>query len=362
MKTPLYILVIAIGFLAACSEDQEVPPIIPENPTGTPFSFKAKGFSLNADQLNYSLYIFSHAAGSTEEYRLDSMIHPLLETSKLVFSNQKLSEKDFRFLFIATPAAHPEITITQGNTAGDPASGSSWSEIRIRTAADSLTIDNYYGVTDLTGTELLKIDTIQGKLSRLVGQTVFDFTKIGNSLENPLPINDATVNSIFDRIYQIDLEYTGYTSALRLEGKDQLVPADTIFVPLHLFGTPQFEAGLKVTIPQGQIDTLSIGESYGGRLRGAYLFPTTGTLQAKLTFYYYDTTPLCPDLVHKHEADCYAKSSVKLNLSGKPAATGIPVHENAYTVNRIGIRNNRIIDISYGADMDLDTQWQNNVK
>lgn len=361
MKTPLYILVIAIGFLTACSEDQEVSPVTPPHSTGTPLSLKTKGFSVDAGHLNYSLYIFSHTSGSTEAYRLDSTIHPLQETSKLVFSNQKLVEKDFRFLFTATPAARPEITITQGNTAGDPASGSSWSEIRIRTAADSLTIDNYYGVTDLTGAELLKTDTIRGQLTRLVGQTVFDFTKIGNSLENPLP-TDATVTSVFDRIYQIHLEYTGYTTMLRLEGKDQLVPADTVSVPLSLSYITRLDSVLKLTIPQEQIDTLAVGKLYGGRLRGACLFPTTGTLQAKLTFYYYDTTPLCPNLVHRHEADCYAKSSVKLTLSGKPAATGIPVQENAYTVNRIGIRNNRIIDISYGADMDLDTQWQNNVK
>lgn len=88
--------------------------------------------------------------------------------------------------------------------------GTEWEKVAIEMANDSLSVDNYYGIKDLTGNEILQTGTIHGELTRLVGQMLFCFYKVGpGGVSDPVPVNDKTVASVMDRISSIDITYEG---------------------------------------------------------------------------------------------------------------------------------------------------------
>lgn len=354
----MVLTIAAIAGITACSDEPGVDIASPACTEGLPVAalLQSRATASPAPVLDYSVYVFSRLqAAPTEAYRLDTLISPIETDSKLKFSNNQLSQKDYRFLFTATPQGTRETVVVTPSVA-TPSSGTAWEDIRLISGEPLLSLDNYYEVKDLSGKDILVTDTIRGRLSRIVGQMVFDFFKTDPSTKDPIHI-DAGFTSIFDRIDTIQITYTNATTQLSFDAEGQPVPAvtnpQTVTQKIQFrldnnFGTP---------IPQAQTDTLPGGVQAGGRLKGFCFLPATEVLKTVLLFQYYDTTPTSTDPVHQSDPAYYARRTLQLSV---PASGGLPIQANTYTVNKAGIYCNRIIDIGVTGGFSLNLDWDIN--
>lgn len=320
-----------------------------------PITFRSEKLGRITDDLDYAMYIFSREKASAASYVLSDSIHPLTTDSRLKVSNDSLSKRDFRFLFIATPKTEAEIRITDKD-GGEPALYTAWENIRLKTATDNLSLHNYYDVKDMTGEEILRTDSIHGNLVRAVGQMVFDISKVGTGIEDVQLIDTSVYSSVFDRIYKIEVIYSGCTSLLAFgEGKELIPQPDGLWEGTQVMEINE-DAPFKVALPRVGLDTLAGGTPAGGRVKGLCLLPSADKVYMKLTFSYYDTTPIC-DLEHSHTASCFEQKTLILNIPVVNRQTGIAVRADAYTVNKIGIRYNRLIDVGYSSGINITTEW-----
>lgn len=353
----MVLTVAAIAGTAACSDEPGVDIAPRASTEGLPIAASLHSkTTASAPALDYSVYVFSRQqAASTETYRLDTLISPIEAGSKLKFSNRELNQKDYRFLFTATPQGTRE-TIVVTPAAATPASGTTWENIRLISDEAFLSIDNYYEVKDFSGKDILATDTIRGHLGRIVGQLVFDFFKVDAATKEPIEI-ERGFTSIFDRIDTVQITYTNTTSQLSFDAAGQPVPAATNpqavtqKIQLQLdnhFGTP---------IPQAQADTLQGSIQAGGRLKGLCFFPATEVLKAALVFQYYDTTPTSTNPAHQTDPAYYDRRTLELSV---PSSGGLPIQANTYTVNKAGIYCNRIIDIGVSGGFNLNFDWDIN--
>lgn len=361
MKTIRHISRISIlltisSIICSCVKEEAGIPVPAMAGEEVPVTISLKDSKASPADLTYSLYLFSHTKGSSDAYIMEELITPLQEDSRLKFLNSELMGKDYRFLFIATSGTTPEIRVYKTTLDNAPATGDNWEDIRIGTLSPTLSIHNYYQVKDISGEELLTNDSVRGELGRIVGQMEFRFFKIGNDITHTIPIDLTGINSIFDRIYKIDITYTGFTTSLSFKEGNVLQPETSsaeeykqeINVPLN--------GRLGIEIPEGQLDTLAGGATAGGRFKGYCFLPSDNNVRAALIFYYYDTTPICENPNHSHTADCYEQRQLELQIPAQ-AAAGLPIEANAYTVNSAGIRCNRIIDINVNSNTNIFTQW-----
>lgn len=361
MKTLFYIyrlfaLLILSSTISSCVKEEAGLPA-PASKGNMPISMSLENTSVLVSDLNHSLYIFSHTKGSTEPYQMEKKVSPLQADTRLNFPNHDLIEKDYRFLFMATPGNAPEIEVL--NTANtSPVAGDDWNNIRIGTLASELSVHNYYQIKDMPGTELIAKDSLQGELSRLTGQMEFRFFKIGENITDTDTINLKKVASVFDRIYKIDIRYTGFSTLLSFkDGQTPIAEAnDTEGITQEILLTPNDMLGIE--IPQGDLDTLAGGAKFGGKIHGLCFLPTPKKIKAVLTFYYYDTTPKCENPEEKHVPACYEQRTLQLQIPLQlTETTGLPIEPDTYTVNRAGIRCDRIIDIRVSHNADILTNW-----
>lgn len=357
------IWLVAVVVLSGCSDKLEDDK--PMRPSATGDIPVLIGTSENVGtELQYAAYVF-HKAPSDADYVFEQEI--LLQgdgTDKLKFANQDLVQYDYRFLFTATPLNRPEIVVTANNKA-KLSGGENWTDVIVLAQEDSLTIDNYYDILDKTGKEILKEGSIDGVLTRLVGQVLFDFSKIGTDINNPVDITDATVTSVFDRVYQIDATYTGlsrsvgFGSDLTPRGIEQSLTVTRIIYP-------EMNAHFGVSIPQQNngLDIAASGKKGSVRLYGACALPTSASVKVTLVFHYYDTTPVCENSHGDvpHIKSCYTQKELRLNLSDWDKSTGLTLLPDYYTLNRAGIHCNRIIDIATTTGLTLDAIWKNTIK
>lgn len=352
----IFTMITIVGTLS-CSDDTDMPLPSPAATAGFPvaLSLQSKAES-STPSLDYSIYVFSrNQDATTANYILDTLISPIREDSKLKFSNNDLKQKEYRFLFTATPAGTKEILLVTTGTSATPETGTSWENIRMISGEPVLSVDNYYQVKDLSGTSLLATDTIHGELSRIVGQTVFNFFKIDASSKEPQLIEPG-FTSIFDRLDTVQITYTNYTPQLSFNTTGALIPATPNAQPLIQKIGFNLDRQLGVLIPQVQADTLPGGIRAGGQLKGFCFFPVTNALKATLVFYYYDTTPKCNIANHIHEKSCYDRRKLELQLP--PASvSGLSIQSNSYTVNKAGIYCNRIIDIGVSGGFTIYPEW-----
>ncbi len=352
--------IFAIGILAgiiACSPESGMytSPVLPSEGLPIAISLQSKNRA-STPSLDYSVYIFSHTTDNpAESYTLDTLISPIEAGSKLKFSNDELLQNNYRFLFIATPAGKKESVIVISGSSIQPGPGTPWENIRLISEEPSLSADNYFQVKDLNGKDILATDTIHGNLTRLVGQMLFNFSKV-DPTNTPQPI-DPAVTSIFDRIDTIQISYTHYTSQLSFNGAGALIPADTIPDPLIQNIYLTLDNRMCTPIPQAQADTLPGGIQAGGQLKGLCFYPAINILRTSLVFHYYDTTPVCGNLEHAHDKNCYLRKKLKLQLPPANTSSYISIDPDTYTVNKAGILCNRIIDIGVSGNIDLNTQW-----
>lgn len=352
------LLMAAFQGILACS-DEPTPDALPmKAPGGIPLALSLNSKATTEEpQLDYSIYVFSRdkSAVSTA-YTLDTLISPIQPESKLKFSNQNLLRKDYRVLFTATPFNTGEILIINAATSATPTAGTPWENIRMSTGQPVISVNNYYQVKDLTGEAIITTDTIHGTLGRIVGQVVFNFSKVDKTASHtPQDIDLTQVTSILDRIDTVQITYNNYTSQLLFDQNGIPTPALAASQPLvqniylsldSQFGTP---------LPQGEAALIDGRSEAGGQLRGYCFLPVSGTLSATLVFHYYDTTPKC-GLEHQHEKSCYARKTLELAIPPANAA-GISVAPDTYTVNKAGIYCNRIIDIGVSGGINVDTHW-----
>ena len=127
---------------------------------------------------------------------------------------------------------------------------------------------------------------------------------------------------------------------------------------------------LRVSIPQAhqrfEIPPIESSTKDGSvRIRGSYGLPSDKGVRYNLKFYYYDTTPMCGDTTkaHNHYTNvdaCFVKNSIEVNLPKKISpANLLDIFANYYTVNKIGIRFDRIIDLEMSAGFGFDYIGEN---
>lgn len=171
------------GLLASCATSWENPP--QESDDKIEILIRTEimdGIIVNG--LSTKLYVFS--SEGTDNYLLsDSLPQVISGITKLKMSESDLNKKNYRFLFIATPEANPEIEVKRKDGyALIP--DTEWKNITIGRTGNSLSKDNYYGIKDLTGSEILEQKVIKADLLRFEGVMVSDFTKERAPLLNAL--------------------------------------------------------------------------------------------------------------------------------------------------------------------------------
>lgn len=346
--------VLLLLLTAACGLEQE-EECLPCN------KLRVVGLQLAGDvpaTLETPLYIFRRAAGTQEGYVFDRSYGAVTDGTALKLPYSEIKAYDFRFLAIAQPAGAQ--WLSTGTASGvSLAQGTAWDDLRLVSATGSAQIDGYCGFADMSGDALLLEGSVRLALTRIAGQCLFDFYRIGSSLSEPVGVVSPDVGSVIDRVTEIEITYENPTSALRFDTDGQLVPAAYAAAPLTQSIAPAL-ADFKAALPQADKGLAVYDADCRGSLRieGAALLPSDSKLRVKLAFTYYDTTPACGnDHTGDHDAACYTLRQVTLDLPAASAAAGLPVAADCFTVNRAGLRCDRIIDIPTSGGIVADFGW-----
>lgn len=346
-------------WLTGCSKTSDVQSRYTEPEKALNFTIPASIQTSAATSLNTSVYIFSSPA-SLNSYTLCGSIPALGDRTVYRFSNSDLSSKDYRFLFISTPA-QAEISLTTiSGTA--PATGTKWEDVVLHTLTTAPGTDNYYAVETISGKELEAAERVTGKLSRIVGQTVYEFTRSADaSSVIPADIISPDVKSVLDRIYEIEIEYSGVTEAVSFDAGGNPVPYGAAVNAMQRVTVTYDADGFKVSVPQSDrgIALPASAVKGGARIMGLCMLPCNKTVAAKLTFSYFDTTPACGNnhaAGESHSASCYDKRSMTLAIP-PVGSTGLSVLRDTYTVSRIGLPCDRIIDVPETNSINISFSW-----
>lgn len=315
----------------------------------------------NTGDLQTKLYIFTK--GGNSGYQLiDSLPEVVSGSTRLKLNPADLRTKQYRFLFIATSANKPEIGV-KSTDSSSLAFGTSWEKVAVSTIEDSLSVDNYYGISDLSGQAILQSGTIEGELKRLVGQMIFCFYKI-DAQKKPVSLNDSTVLSVLDRISSIDITYKGVPRQVTFDAANKPVALagdeGTLHHTIHFLQT---EEGLKVNLPQPGIPVETADSIPGGAiLKGACLLPSNQKIQVSMLFRYYDTTPVCgrTGTSHTHGVQCYTPRTLSLDIPKETDMLKLKVLPDHFTVNNAYLPCNRIIDILHTSGFEVHTKWNSN--
>lgn len=345
-----------LSFAAACTSGQESDECVPCRQSRT-VAVELRG-QLPVSGLETPLCVFRRSTGSQDEYRLAASYTSVADGETLKLPLAELEAYDYRFLMLAQPAEGKWLTM-QMPDGGPFVPGAGWTDLRLASATGAAQIDGYGGFTDMTGAEILARGTVSLTLTRIAGQLLFDFYRIGTSLSDPVGVVSADVESVLDRVSKIEIEYDRPTTALRFDAEGKLVPAAYASAPLRQTVTPAMEQ-FKITLPQADRGLAQYDAQLRGSLRmqGEALLPSDGQLRVRMTFTYYDTTPACGNN-HEggHVAECFTLRQVTLALPAASSLSGLPVAADCYTVNRAGLRCDRIIDIPVGGDLEADFGW-----
>lgn len=357
------ILLAGIGFVACSNkwEEEERPVHIERE--GIPVRLKLDGESTTGETLRYNFYIFRKAAQDAD-YAFEQMLALKAgEATSVKFMNQDLKVYSYRFLFTATVDKRPEISVVPKSGAR-LTKGMAWKEITLKAIEDSLTLDNYYTVVDKTGDEILGAEKIEGILGRLVGRFLFDFYRVGKlGLEEPMDIVSPQVTSVLDRVFRIDILYSGLTKSLQFNdivGVEPVSPLEGSFTQqIELKGENPFL--VEIPQPEKGLEAAGVNTKGSVRIQGIYGLPSDDSVKVTMVFHYYDTTPKCENNhgTEPHKTDCYVTKKVTLNLFKAAIIPGLPVKADHFTLNRSGLPCDRIIDIKQQGNLAIDINWDN---
>lgn len=359
-KNVIWILYLVLSvFMVSCSQDIDDNNVPVDEGKDTSVPVKINTRAILPSGTNCELYIFEKENSSLLDYvyKGKETINETDSVKILNFSNADLIRTSYRFLFVTTNSTTPEISVVKKTgTALD--NTTEWSNIHIHANTIKLTEHNYYGVLDKTGMQIIKEGSIKDTLSRAVGQVILDIFKINGSISNPID-TDTSVESVLDRVYKVALDYQGITSDVEIFNTDSIAAAvwggtltDTIYVNMD---NTTFKVPIDSTV--AQLQKIPNGPRGSVRIKGAYMLPSDKNVKCKLTFFYYDTTPKCGVPSHSHDAGCYETKTLTLNLPKANSTDLLSVLPDYYTLNRGGIRFNRIIDLEQESSFELQTIW-----
>lgn len=343
--------------LHSCTVSGENPPEVKNDESEIMLRMGLKS-DISTSGLLIKLYVFSNEG--TDDYLLtDSLPQVVSDVTRLKLNPADLNKKNYRFLFIATPETKQEIQVGTADNASF-SFGTSWEKVAVRRSADSMSIDNYYGITDIPGNEILKRGSVDGKLTRLVGQMVFCFYKAGPG-GGKEPVDDPQVGSVMDRVSSIDITYEGVPRQITFDsGKHPVAQPGLESVLKQTVRFSLTKNGQKVILPQADAP-VEIADSIprGAILKGMCLLPSQQKVRVSMLFHYYDTTPKCENQnsEHTHEADCYTSQTMSLNLPQQTGAAGLNVLPDHFTINNARLPCNRIIDILHTSGFEINTVW-----
>ncbi len=346
-------LILLLG--TACSSDRQ-DECVPCKKTGTVEVRLAEALPL--DGLETPLYLFRRNAGTQDDYIFVRSYGPVADGQTFQWPLSEIVASDYRFLMIAQPAGGAWLTLQTAD--GTPyAPGATWDALRLTSASGSVGPDGYCGFTDLSGAAIQKDGTVRLKLTRIAGQVLFDFFRTGGSVSQPESVVSTDVESVLDRVAEIEIEYVDPTVSLRFDENGVLIPAEYAAEPLKQRILPAME-NYKVSLPQADKGLEVYDASLRGSLRmgGAYVLPSDSRLRVNLTFTYYDTTPICGnDHAGDHSESCYEQQRMSLALPPAGSQTGLPVAGDCFTVNKAGLRCDRIIDVAAGGNIVTEFDW-----
>lgn len=345
--------------MLSCSNDNE-PDGLNTDDQDLYISAKIGTLSLPAN-LKCDLHIFWKSSSETE-YSYKETVSLTGDQTKMRFLNKDLKDKNYRFLFVATSSATPEISIT--NKSNNALSTSDkWTDVLITSVNQLISSENYSGILDKTGSDILDGGTIHGTLTRMVGQIVLDLFRINGTITNPTAIVSPDVESVLDRVYKIDIEYTNMTESVVFDTTNKLFNNDFWAGKYTQSFNISTDSDLKVSIPQptNGLEESPVNVDGSVRIKGLYCLPSTNNLTLKYTFHYYDTTPKCENNNHQHTSDCFITKTVVVNLPKDNLSTPLNVFPNYFTVNKGGIKFDRIIDVGANITFEFDTVWKNDI-
>lgn len=354
------ILCLAYAGFLSCSDTEERPGKEIKGEGPIPITLRAEGTS-DSSQLTCSLYIFNRAEGGNG-YQLNQILSPAIgKETPLPLEEGELTDCDFRFLFVATPQERNEIELVT-QTGQTVTEGTPWEDIVLAMTDAPLTADNYYGIEELSGSEILQAGKVEGHLNRLPGQILFNFYKAGpGGADDPVAVDSKRALSVFDRIYQVDITYTGYAWGVTFGAENRLEPVYKENEPLEQTYSFTLTPDLQVAIPQVENHLELYGSVQGGvRMPGACFLPADKKMHITMIFHYYDTMPVCEITGtasgHSHAKDCYTQKEVRLNLPVS-SAEGLSVMPDYFTVNKAALPCDRVIDIKHSSGLDIQTSW-----
>lgn len=364
MKQLMLIAAAALYLLSCTNDTDNGSPIINVDPEDTSLNINLRQGVL-PDSVNCIMYVFSKA-NLGDNYLLKDSIH-LDENHRrtLPYIASEWNDAYYRFLFIAISENNPGLTLTNHTNAVLTKDVDSWQDVRL-TANDikAISEDCYFGFIDKTNTDIASTRLISGNIKRLAGQVVLDIFRI-NDAGVPMDKVSVSDSSVIDRVFRIDFEYEGLTDQISFNDAGEPVMNRTISGLILDTMNVQLTNDLMMDLDDNnQLEISGEGVSGSVRIKGLFGLTSENNLTMKVTFHYYDTTPICGNTVtgHTHSvADgCFAENKLVLNLpQNNPQKDYLNILPNYYTVNKAGIWLDRIIDLKYSAALDFDTEWVN---
>lgn len=350
-------LLLLCAGLFSCSNDENILKL--NEPQESTVSATVENLNLPAN-LKCDMYIFWKPSGNAD-YTFKENYTLAGTQSRMKFMNNELVNKDYRFLFVATSKITPEINVTalDGNALS---TNDKWTDVLISANDILISADNYSGILDKNGDYILNGGSIDGVLTRMVGQMVLDIFRVNGSIKDPMNIISDNVTSVLDRVFKVETEYEGITQSVVFDNSKKIHDKKT-WQDKHtqtlLFTT---DNNLKVSVPQinNGLETSPVGMSGSARIKGIYCLPSTENIRVKLTFHYYDTTPTCGNSHgNVHNESCFDQRKLILNLpQDETEATLLSVKPDYFTVNKAGIRFDRIIDLKMESSIAFETDWK----
>lgn len=389
-------LFLLIG-LVACSDREGSDEQIKTGGEGLPI-FATLDTRALPSNLGCELFVFWKSTSETD-YIFKESIDLTGETLpyEMQFGDDDAQNKQYRFLFVAQPIDGKKMVVSNNGSAFQV--GDNWLNTQIETTEQYLTEDYYYDILDKTGTEIIASGNINGDLTRLVGQMtldIFRMEEMDNEM-NPVNIKSTAIASVLDRVHTINVEYHKLTKSISFDIAGNIIEKENWDAPYTQTIKPTLGDTLQVNLPQVSLGLIA-GEQNGSvRIKGVCGFTSSPKIRAKYTFTYYDTTPIneifhhvhiqrcylicdtigsghihnddcystkpvnCKYPAHVHDADCFDDTKkLVLNL---PQETGytklLNIIPNTYTVNKAGIRMDRIIDLDQPSSFGFDVAWEN---
>ncbi|MCC8146815.1 MAG: DUF5031 domain-containing protein [Bacteroidales bacterium] len=325
-----------------------------------PVSVKFNSKSL-PNNLNCQLFVFWKNSNENDYMFKESIV---IEESRdtIDFINKDLSDKLYRFLFVASPVLETEIEVVT-DAGFFLSTTNTWEDMMIRATKDSISPENYYGILDKTGEQIMNDGTINGVLTRLVGQMAFDFFRTSPTNIAPIDIISGDVASVVDRIYEIEISYTSLTKGITFDNSKNIKNIVEFENPSIQKIQIELNGDFKVPFPNNNkyLDLIPTGEEGAVRIYGLCSLPTSSltSVDMEMTVRYLDTTPTCDNNDNKiHTSNCFDKRELTLTIPGSSFTSNIQVKPNYYTVNKGGILFDRIIDLGLNGSLLISTDWE----